>query len=369
MVIAAALGALSYDLSTFCTTDPPAMPTFTAADWVNIASPWNYASHTATIDKFRDALGNLLWPTLCQCTSTTTPAVPAAPTPPNTVSFPAQIPFQALPCLKIDTGYQQLTTNPLSGAGSLTLPRGATTPAQGFLLPTGYTWIDWTYEVVSSGAVHDTYDFTFRPANSPTAFSSFFVNQANVGVSTHSQNLYPGTGMGNQYYGFILVLSDHTAATTGTDLLRVTVTAYCGGQPGGAGCIACPPDPGLTALLQQILGEVTLIQRQIAPFGYIASTVHSALTGHGTIAVSDLIGVKVDIITDSATLGVSGTTPAELFERGWVTFSTADGATHSERIDHDPQLILPLNAGVYTSIQYDLNPLITVSITELVREP
>jgi hypothetical protein len=368
MVIAAALGAVTYNLSTFCLTDPPAMPTLTLSDWTALLQPQGYAGNAAVLAKFSDALGNLLWPTLCECTSTTTPAPPTSPSPPSTLAVPQNLPFQTLPCLQWDSAYQQLPVSAVGPFGQVSLPPAATLPAGAIKLPAGYTWIDWTQEVVAHGSTHDTYDFFFREADSASSMGNSHSN-LNLGVGVYTVNLYPGSGMGNIEYGFQVLINDHTGTVVGTDLVRSTVTAYCGGQPGQAGCTACPPDPLITALLQQIAGTVNLIQRQAVPFAYVPGTAHSGLSGAGTLTVQGLLGAKIALTTIPASYGLAGTSPTEYFDLGFLTWGTADGFPHSERIEHSPQLSLPSRASAFTELSYDLAPGVVATITELIREP
>lgn len=114
---------------------------------------------------------------------------------------------------------------------------------------------------------------------------------------------------------------------------------------------------------------MTLIQRQNAPFGYIAAAVHATLSGAGSFAIQGLLGVKVDITTLPSSYGLSGTSPTEHFELGWITFGTADGYPQSIRVDHDPTVALPPRCGLFTELAYDLAPGVVATITELLREP
>jgi hypothetical protein len=353
MVIAAALGVVTYDLSTFCLTDPPAMPSFTLADWVAIAEPQNYATNLASINKFRDALGNLLWPSLCECVTGTTPAVPANPTPPAGLGSLTGAQQPVIPCGTFDVAFAPNPTTPTTRLSVTPIPAGALR----------YTLTTKTALSGSSpssgGSAHqvtilraDGHDLQDGAANTSAAPPQ---------TSTFSYTIPVGTGAVN----FNII--GEPSGSGDTDVSAYHVDFFCNSNTQAVPC--CPPDPLASAYLQQILALVTLIQRQAAPFGYIAGTVHSALTGAGFINVADLLGVEVAITTDNATLGAEGTAPAELFGRGWVTFATADGAMQSTRLEHVHQLITPPNAGVYTLVYFDLNPLITVSITELVREP
>jgi len=114
---------------------------------------------------------------------------------------------------------------------------------------------------------------------------------------------------------------------------------------------------------------VTLIQRQAVPFAYVASTAHSGLSGAGSLSISGLLGIKVAVTTLPAQLGSQGTSPAEYFDMGWLTFGTLDGYPQSYRLERSAQILLPNLCSAFTSLDYDLHPGVVVTITELLREP
>jgi hypothetical protein len=145
---------------------------------------------------------------------------------------------------------------------------------------------------------------------------------------------------------------------------------YCNGDtPGGTASGCCPPDPAVNLLLESVLQLTTLIQRQAVPFAYLTSTVHSGLTGAGSIDIFGLLGVAVTVDTIPDSRGRSGTTPTEYFDLGYITFGVVDGFPHSVKLEHNGQLIMPARCSVFTSLSYDLTPGVEITITELVREP
>jgi hypothetical protein len=117
------------------------------------------------------------------------------------------------------------------------------------------------------------------------------------------------------------------------------------------------------------MAMVTLIQRQIVPFAYVTGTSHAGLTGTGSFGISGLLGVKVALTSDPTSLGVRAGTPAELFDRGFVTLGTPDGYPSDYRLEHNPTIILPPRCSAFTTLGYTLHPGVTATITELVREP
>jgi hypothetical protein len=114
---------------------------------------------------------------------------------------------------------------------------------------------------------------------------------------------------------------------------------------------------------------VKLIQRQAVPFAYVPGTTHTGLSGAGVIDVSGLIGAKADVTTTPDRFGREGTSPTEFFDMGFITWGTPDGWPSSFRLEHDPLVMFPRSAGLYTEIRYDLEPGVVITLTELLREP
>jgi hypothetical protein len=132
----------------------------------------------------------------------------------------------------------------------------------------------------------------------------------------------------------------------------------------------------MTGLLQNLTSQtatlstlVTLIQRQAAPFGYINGTSHAGLTGTGSIAVSDILGLSVSFTGGSGVIGREIGHPDTLFDAGWLNVGDASGFRSRERIRTNPWVWFPPAAGEITVVGYTLAPLVTATITELIREP
>lgn len=353
-------GLAGLTLATFCASDPPAVPTFTAAEVNALLNLTLGADFVSGLSKFKDLVLNIIWYDNCRCTSgtlipLTPPTQPAGtPTysPPHTKGTPCRqtfadgvscwAPSTVISTFPHDDGSHSTVASLLGGTVTLVsveVFNVLCTGAGGTAQPR----IDWfqsngTLLSSTSGpviALGSSGVFTAVPPPLATDF--------NVPIT------FTGSGT-------IKFPNSH-------------IDRYCNGESPTLPVQPCPPDPATQAYLDLILNAVTLIQRQGVAFSYIASTVHAGLTGAGFINVGGLLGVEVAVTTDSATLGVEGTAPTELFDRGWITFATADGALSSSKLRHVHQLFMPCQAGIYTLVYYDLNPLITVSITELVREP
>lgn len=355
--LAAYLGAITYDLATFCTGEPPTMPTITAADVFNLIAIENPVGHAAAVAKFTDLIGAYAWNSFCECTVVATPAAPAAPAAPTGLpninpTLPG-VPVPSRPCATFQSDQRSISS---STATSILGP---------FLAPPGATGFLVTIDHVSGGSSGLT---SYEPQwTSTPVFSgaAAFGGAYGGGTAYHSTNFISGASVGRPY-GWLTM-----RVASGTVVGSMRLEYFCGGaSPTSpiANC-DCPPDPVLSAQLQQILDLVRLIQRQGVPFAYVPGAAHTGLSGNGSLSVQGLLGVQVDITTLPTSYGREAGTPEELFDLGFVTFGTADGHRSSHRIEHDQQLVVPAAAGLYTTLGYTLRPGVVVTVLELLREP
>lgn len=355
---AAYLGLVNYELNDFCSTDPPAVPTITAADVAALLTFLDPIGHTQAVAKFEQLVGAYAWYSLCKCDSVATPAPPAPPAAP--VGLPSINPPAVGPSYPTGQACQRYSFNVDQGTNIFP-------PAVKFPLADA-TFFDLHF---SASIAHTT-------ANQ-WGFNVFFYNSAgtqlggslNVGIATtgdftHTSGAPPA---GAVSYAFN---AGPTSVPTPNFTGRVDVDVYCNGaQPGGGGGAIlqpCPPDPIVTGLLSQILELVALIQRQKVPFAYVPGARHNGLTGNGQFAVQGIIGASVIITTLPPYLGNLAGDPPELFDVGFVTLGTVDGWHRSVRIDHSPTLVLPVE-GSETLLGYSLAPGVVVDVLELRREP
>jgi len=363
--VGASIGLLTFELSTFCPNGPPAMPTFSAADIANILYLPYLPTSAASLQKLRDFVSNLMWPLLCECsTGTSTLGAPSAfPSGgnqalvvgvPNTNCQGLQNPFGSGPYVApvgLGTYTAGSTSNPLA---YVTYPTA---------IPTSFR-ITVHNQIVSGAGVTMFFAYEQR-----TAYST----SHSLGVPSFT--VAPGatqvvTVTADPTKSIFELWVDNSTGAGGSKIDGSTIEAFCGGAaPGGTQQPCCPPDAATQAQLDQILQLVTIIQRQAAPFAYVYGTNHAALSGHGSFAVSGLLGVSVDVTTLPSSYGQRDGSPVELFDLGFVTLGTADGYETSRRIDHDGSLVLPPQAGAFTSVGYSLSPGVVVAIRELVREP
>lgn len=353
--LAGAVGAITYSLSTLCPNEPPAVPTLTAADGLALLNP-DPLTYIPALQKLQQLIGAYAWHQFCKCTTGATPAPPTPPSkptgwpdidPPSVAPPPSTLP---LAC------YDNVTNTAISSGSfhyanwlwrgipsdlksfRVTIKQGK--PSSGTLSP-----VEWTIRQTGYSAIGEYWSRVLPPA---------FEQVLTFPVVPPSQELrIEGTASYNQ-----------------TERTIIEIEGFCGAYgPPIAGVQCCPPDPQIQLTLNQLMSTVTLMQRQLAPFAYVSGASHAGLTGDGEIAIQGLLGAKVSLTTIPASRGVAAGEPDELFDIGFVTFAVTDGYPHSVRIEHNPHVILPARASVFTRLSYSLTPGVVATITELVREP
>lgn len=361
-------------LSTFCSTDPPVVPTFTSAETTALTQLQFGSDFDSGLSKLKDLILHSIWYDACQCTSGSLTTFPTITPPAGTPIFvPPPAPVNSAPCATV-SGSDTRSLPVGAGYSSVNLVgQGACTGGylgNGFFLPQGASWLRATFTNTVSGAgPTDTFSFVTR-------FASGTVHTAaGVGATTGGFDTSVVSGATVVVDFAIPVGSDRvyccntfTAHGNTTNVSSVTLDIYCGGPPGSTQQPCCPPDQATQSYLDLILQMVTLIQRQIAPFAYVPGASHSGLSGNSQFAVSGILGLSVSLTTVPSQLGVESGDPDTIFEAGWVTVGTAEGWHKSVRIDHNPTLILPVD-GAETLVGYTFHPGVVATILELVREP
>lgn len=366
--LAAYIGSRTYDAATFCTTDPPAVPTFTASDIANLINPFNPFTYVPAQEKFQQLVDAFAWYQFCQCDTVTTPAPPTAPSEPsgapdvNPPSFP---PTTASPCLTVERTVVVSAANtnaPIIGTGAQGSATGAVS------LPSGYTRVELDWDISNYSGSAASWQFQFNAFNAAGTFvdsaqSTFVIPPGSAHVS-HTATLANGQPV---TYKVVAEPGSITAPVTA----HVLANFYCSGNtPTTPAAPCCPPDTTTATQIQLILDMVTLIQRQIAPFAFIDGPAHTGLTASGEITISDpLIGVRVDLTTVPARAGLIVGDPDRRFDAGYVSLGDADGWFGTVPIDTDNQLWQPRWSGAVTKIGYSLTPGVVATITELRREP
>lgn len=354
------IGKINFNLATFCTTDPPAVPTFTAQDVIDIFNPYNPFTYTNAQQKFQDLVGAFMWHDLCKCDNGTIPTLPTPPAEP--AGAPDINPPTVTPAYPTGTPCQTINQSGTAHNGDADTTLGKY-PLDGAT----YATIDFSSPVVHTTSGQFGFDLRWYNASGTLLSGTLFAGVATTGDFTHVVGAAPsGATQFDFFYG------PSGALVPSTLPWQASINLYCGttpGAPGGDVPQPCPADPFVQATLDQILALVTLIQRQAAPFAYIAGAAHTGLTGQGSFAVQGLLGARVEITDFGFNTGMEAGDPDELWHAGWVNWGNADGVSPRQFLSNAQTLTLPSLAGQYTELHYSLAPGVTATVTELEREP
>jgi hypothetical protein len=347
--------AIQLSLPTFCALDPPADPGLSGADILALITLGPGPLTAGPAARFVQLIQRYAWFDYCQCSAISTPSPPSPPTITDVPAInPAGPPIPAVPpCFTADFG-----------TADLGFPNKFFDFTWNGANPTQYVvTIEVTDIGVDSGAQH--WITLQETIDAPFGENSFNTQIGMLDVDTDARFIWPHLAGGLDAH------FDLTTATGTGDLesVRVHVDVYCNGnQPGQSNTPCCPPDPILTAKLDNILALVTLLQRQTAPFAYVVGTAHTALSGSGSISVQGLLGIHTTIDTPDSMALYAGVPDVHL-RPGRVNFGTADGYQDRHELVIGDQLIFPSVPGVWTTIGYTLADGVTLSIEELAREP
>jgi hypothetical protein len=347
------LASVNYSLTTMCATDPPADPGFTAADGLAMLNPWamDPIPFSNASNKLQQLLQRYLWYQFCQCVAAATPAPPAAPAAPVNLPDPA-------PGLAI-------TNN----AACDSVPwRAVTSPSMGLLTskPIQYVVVKYTNTVtVAPGqTIQLNLNFYYNPPPGPGPGSLLLMKQFLIAPGETNTQVVPCP------IGTTFVRPDFTVSGgAGTSGISYSIDGFCTSAPPGATAQSCcPPDPAMIGMLENVLGYVKLLQRQLAPFSYIAGTAHPGITGTGTFAVQGLLGMKVAVTAYPVTNRVAGGEPNYIYDLGWMSIETPDGFIDEVRVRSVAQIWQPRMMSDATRFGWYLRPGVTATFTELARE-
>lgn len=346
------------DVNAFCAADPPTFTMPTPLQFLNFVTGGPFGDFEIVNTFLQNLTRYYLWFQLCQCNSVATPTPTNPSQPSNMPAFPGTGSVNADPCFTYNFSH---TFQAVGDTFDVLVP-----------VPAGVTYatMDSQFDTVDDPSpdryVANAIFFSASGGNLNTTGVFGGWNTTHM-FFTHSQASVPA-GAANMQMQY--TVSTHSLPVARS--MTGTVRLYCGTTPtGGGGTVElpCPPDPRTLATLNEILRLVTLVQREAVPFAYIRSTVHSGLTGHGEIAVQGLIGCIVQLTSYGSAVGSVDGDPATFFDAGWFNWGNADGFLPREHIKASPQVSFPAAAGQYTRIGYSLQPGVTASLTELVREP
>jgi len=362
--IGAAASTLNLHLPSFCASDPPVDPGVSGADLLALATIGPGPLTADAADRVTQLLERYAWYTFCECASVTTPAAPAPPSQPS--GTPAIDPGQQV-------GYPAVQPCMEYGIASLTVNVGGGLNVNTFL----YKDFDGTNfgAPINVTSMQCKLTVTQTTGSGSSVRIRFQQQDANsVVVQTDTKLVVNGTT------NSLLVQRNALSVNVFVDLLVTggsgSVTwsnayfdLFCDGQqPNGVASPCCPPDPILSSKLDVLLQMVTLIQRQSVPFAYLTGTVHSGLTGTGSIAVTGILGVLLNV-SAPVRAGVDVGTPDTNWDLGWINFGDSNGYEDRIWLRGTSQILIPPTAGLFTVVGYTLTPGVTLALTELVREP
>ena len=379
--VAAILGPIIaptvYELTTFCSTDPPSDPGLTGSDIIAATNWLDPLNALAAQEKIRQWFESKYWYEVCQCTSGTTPTAP-------TLSDPG--PVSTNPGLPSGTTGATLCWD---YSGSERTPHGTSARALPQFLPNtpSITHSDSRFPggTVQAHAIPAGANNLFTVlTNTQTDIAqsqgiSLFI-LINGGTGGAQWTIFDGNAIFSDFrQTFTLPANsthwfmwDTTGSTTIDYVYSMEFGFYCSGQsPLTPDSPCCPPDPILEAKLDQIMGLVTSIYQSLpSPVNsYSTGTAHTGLTGNGTIALSNLasLAVKLHLTTIPNYLGRAIGTPTVLFEAGWLTPVTSEGPIAPTEIQWDTQVVtLP---DVCTAVDYSLAAGVVATLTELSEGP
>lgn len=363
--LAGYIGIVSLDVPSFCSTDPPTLPTITAADIGALLSPFaNPLDFLTARQKMQDLVEIFIWNKLCQCDSGAAPTIPSPPAEPvgSPQLNPPYLPTQtAIPCLTVEQ-----TTHATSSSGGtyvMFIGSGAQGSATGALpLPAGVTRLEVDWDVV--GIAGQAYQIDYEGYTSGGAFTDALTSTSWIGShSEHKIHTIPA-GVTQYKFGW---------AATGTGVpadFHARATFYCGGAtpstPAGAPCIV---DPISQQLLETILRNVELLQRQLIPFAFITGATH-AISGNGEISLSHpIVGIDLQVTSIPSSYGSIDGDPVTYFDLGFVSIAAGDAWSEQRVVGNDRVLWLPRAMSSATTVGYSLAPGVTASLVELEREP
>lgn len=378
-IAAPLLGVLAYSATNLCSTDPPAQPTISDDEYTALLQlgPWDTLQ--SALVKLADIVTRLIWFDMCECSSVATPPLPSGTlAPPIDVTLPNYSAGSSCPQPRLTvTIPEPVPPTPVPRWANITarvfpgMPLVQSTASSSFVAADAIVWPShWgtgvmrgTLRAGNPGAGIAYTVFLGGHGSTGTFDNTLGQIQLSAAVTSDSET-FPAAGT-NWRYLSAWMYSNASAVTDGTVDLEIDINCSTAGTP-SSGCCS---DPASLAMLGQIMQQVNLIQRQQVPFAYVQGASHTGLTGNGTIDVQGLIGALVEITSGLANVGTEDGSPDETFEAGWITWGNPDGFGAREFISNATLVSLPNLAGQFTRIGYTLSVGVTVTITELIREP
>jgi hypothetical protein len=369
-----------YDGVSLCGKDPPPDPGLQPPDLLALLEPQQPLTFNPAVTKLNAWFQHQYWCIACQCDDgsvpncgtasnpgpiSTNPGLPGgsaqgacwdASTTVHTAVYTTQPPRQFAPELL-----------PGSTTTTVTQPGTPGTTWTANLIPTGVLQLTMTvsasgtrpygfvglYVFDSTGTYISTplsFDFSDPPSVTPNPVTRTAALPANaVSWVAEYESYWGGPGFPQPAPANLTIEFSYT----------------CGTSPNTPVTPCCPPDPTVDVRLRSIQGMLQYLMDQTRP-AYTAGTVHAGITGAGTLAISNLVGVKIDITSGVPTNPQLPGTPPYEFSVGWMSVSEPNGMLDEKRITRQHQVWLSGVTPYATVFGYYLNPGFTINVTELI---
>jgi hypothetical protein len=355
-IISAAVSVQAFDLTTFCTTDPPADPQIGPADYLALLNPAALSDYVAARQKFGDWWKHIYWHQACQCTLVPTPPLGpvSQPGPGGQNTGLPQGPSSG-PCWDTTLGFTAaaLPPGPLTVIDANALLPGnqtvAVTPnftgglAVAPLVPAGVQSITFTAtgEGTDPGPFVQlmTYGTTGTPNNAQALFFLDFANQPSGTTLTVTHPLPANSVSWNAQIAPFLNGNQVQGSSWS---LAVELSYTCTANPPNEPVVpCCPPDPGLELRINQILEIVSTLTSSSGsspPTSWHDGTRHQALTGSGRLQLATAaVGARVEISTIPPGIDVHPGDPQFYFDLGFITPIAVNVPLRGQRLVFNPQ--------------------------------
>jgi hypothetical protein len=364
------LAGVNFDLFQICNGGDPGDVTLTVQDYadaLNVAVP---SVNLPAVAKFHQWIAHAMFAQWCNCADGTSPPTPTPSIPPPYVPNPgAPSGVPTPPCWNVQQVLMPIAppqaheiTNimlPATTVVSIT-PSESPGPTTARLITGGVTTVT-SHVVLTQHSGVDQLAVELDTFNA----SGVFVGR----MLMYDNSLQAGT---DQSYTFPLPANAYSwniwyefDNPTG-DSVEITLQFNCTGtNTPTLNTPCCPPDPTVDIRLRSIQDMLQFLMDQTKP-SYTAGTVHTGLTGAGTLAISNLVGVKIDITSGVPTNPQLPGTPPYEFSVGWMSVSEPNGMLDEKRITRQHQVWLSGVTPYATVFGYYLNPGFTINVTELI---
>lgn len=373
--MAASIASSGLLLANICAADPPPDPGLTALDIAEFLNAYDPVHSVPATKRVQDWFFHNFWWDFCQCVGTQVTPPPITPFPNSTVGTgtPTSQPTQACwdTTLSEPTLNQFIAANPIFGIVPANAVVNVTTAETGIpnavIMPSGIN--NCSAAITANGTLGNSQGvFSINFYNSSGAFvgqSPSILADANHTPGTMIAIPIPtGAASWQPFYG--------TNQAVTFDSLTIELTFFCSGQsPTGVNSSCCPPDPTVQFYLNQILGLSTYISQHLAsgalPPTYTKGAVHAGLTGTGTIPITGLFGMLVQVTTGIPTSPQLPGVPPYEWSVGWMSVLTPDGMLDEIRLTRQAQVWASGLFPFANEFGYQLNAGFTATFTELTQ--